>query len=90
MTSRAGRFRALSVVSALNLPDGALSVSEPAPRLRGVKPSDDDNRSDMPPTPYEPPRLTELGTLHEVTLTKLRNGGDGYSFTGPRIVSTSP
>jgi hypothetical protein len=42
------------------------------------------------PPPYEPPKVTELGTLHEVTLSKLRESTDGFSFTGPRIVKTSP
>jgi hypothetical protein len=41
-------------------------------------------------TPYEPPRLVELGSLHSLTLRKLREGGDGFSFTGPRIVNGSP
>jgi hypothetical protein len=47
------------------------------------------NTSSTPP-PYEPPKVTELGTLHEVTLTKLRESTDGFSFTGPRVVKTSP
>jgi hypothetical protein len=47
-------------------------------------------QSPLPPHVYEPPKLTELGTLHEVTLSKLRESTDGFSFTGPRIVKTSP
>ena len=47
------------------------------------------NEPRMPPIPYEPPKLTELGTLHEITLAKYLDSTDGYSFTGPRIVSTS-
>jgi hypothetical protein len=43
-----------------------------------------------PATPYEAPRITELGSLHEVTLTKYRLSADGQSFTGPRIVHSSP
>lgn len=45
------------------------------------------------PTPvrYVPPTLTELGTLHGVTLgcDKTTGGSDGYTFHGQPVVCTS-
>ena len=41
-----------------------------------------------PPIAYEPPRLVELGTVHELTLTggcywgKQFGGSDGWTFMG--------
>jgi hypothetical protein len=57
-----------------------------------VKPSDTNlTRSGVVRAPYEPPRLTELGTLHEVTLgcDKTSGGSDGFTYHGAPIVCAS-
>lgn len=45
----------------------------------------------MPGNPYEPPKLVELGKLHEVTLgcDKHHGGSDGFTFHGQTIVCAS-
>jgi hypothetical protein len=44
------------------------------------------------PTPYEPPRLTVLGTLHSLTLHQDKRFGnyDGFTFLGQAIMNNSP
>ena len=42
-------------------------------------------------TSYEPPRLTVLGTVHGLTLTrdKKYGGSDGFTFMGQPITNAS-
>jgi hypothetical protein len=44
------------------------------------------------PTPYEPPRLTVLGTVHGLTLQQDKRFGryDGFTFLGQAIMNNSP
>jgi hypothetical protein len=43
-------------------------------------------------TPYEPPRLTVLGTVHGLTLQQDKRFGmyDGFTFLGQPIMNNSP
>jgi hypothetical protein len=57
-----------------------------------MKPSDINHiRDGASHESYEPPRLTELGTLHEVTLgcDKTSGGSDGFTYHGVPIVCAS-
>lgn len=42
--------------------------------------------------PYQPPKVTQLGTLHELTLqtNKALGGADGFTFEGQPVHFTSP
>jgi hypothetical protein len=41
--------------------------------------------------PYEPPKLTELGTVHELTqiCSKVYGRTDGFQFNGQGLYTTS-